>query len=129
MYCDVAACLAPVFCVFNDLDAMLAGRQAMHAVFALQFENAHGPFFVHENFDVVAIFAAQNRVIESEIGIGRQDRATERRVYLDQGIGHPDTIAVGKIKVGFGAGTKQEYRQRYREKQGWPTSQHASMMA
>jgi len=64
------AFLASIFCVFNDLDAVLPRRQAVHAMFSTQLENAHGAFFVNVDFNVMTIFAAQYGVLKDEAFIG-----------------------------------------------------------
>lgn len=136
LQCDVAAGLAPIFCVFDDFDGVLAGRQALHAVFAAEFVHAHGLFFIDADFNVVAVFATQYGVIKDKIGVSREAGSAKWCIDFDEGVRHAEAVAVWKVNVRIGAGTEEKrakkyrgkYGKKYSIKRGWPSTQHGHMM-
>lgn len=107
LQCDIAARLASIFCVFDDFDGVLAGGQALHAVFAAEFVDAHGPLFVDADFNMVAIFAAQYGVIKDKIGVSGKGGSAQWFIDFDEGVRHAEAVAVWNVNVRIGAGAEK----------------------
>lgn len=81
-------------------------------------------FIVDANFDVMAIGAAQNGVVQGEGSVGGQYGVPFRGIDFNERMRHAHAVAIRDIQIRFRAGDQYDRA----DEQYWPACYHIPMM-